>query len=412
MLCPSCGAKHSRKKCPKPLAVKAVAPTLSTPEIESDSASLADGKSVAADSRKRARPDSRLIEFPGVTRRGLPQWRKELSERVREVQERKAREAALELSIAAEEAVTLGIEPPTSIPRLELLPQAAPPEINPVLAAALRRIERAHQVATSNSYSRTATAVAIDRDHEAEADFIAQGDATLDDLTDNEPAPNELNAIVERSHNLMVVQAPVAVALSAAPSEPASEPQVDAQPEVQIELAPQPDPVSEKPKPKRLIVDDLNDPALSYLDSIGLPDGRVRVEDHAPLSTRFVAAILDVITVGFLSLPFAALIELQDGNWHQPRIVALMGGIAAVLMFLYATASIALTGRTLGMRLLSLRAVDERNGLIPTGKQSAGRALIYLLSLATLGIGLLMAFARGEGKTTHDRLTRTAVVRD
>ena len=64
------------------------------------------------------------------------------------------------------------------------------------------------------------------------------------------------------------------------------------------------------------------------------------------------------------------------------------------------------------MRLLSLRAIDLRTGLIPTGKQSAGRALLYLLSLATIGIGLLLAFARGEGKTVHDRLTRTAVVRD
>jgi len=56
--------------------------------------------------------------------------------------------------------------------------------------------------------------------------------------------------------------------------------------------------------------------------------------------------------------------------------------------------------------------VDVRTGLIPTGNQSAGRALFYLLTLATLGIGLLAAFARGEGKTVHDRVTRTAVVLD
>lgn len=392
MLCPSCGAEHSPKQCPQPLAVAARAPALLTQELESDLLDLEDEKSEMADSPMEARPASRLIEFPGVTRRAMPQWRKELSERVREVQERKAREAALELSVAAPEAVTLGKEPPpTSPPQLELLPQAEAPEINPVLAAALRRIERAHQAAqtgSSNSYSRTATAVAIARDHEAEADFSAEVAATRDAV--QEAAPN-----AERTHNLVVVQAPIVTH-----SEP------------QPEFAPQPELLAEKPKPKRLIADDLNDPALSYLDAIGVAAGPVRVEDRAPLSTRFVAAVLDVITVGFLSLPFAALIELEDGNWHQPRIIALMGGIAAVLMFLYATVSTALTGRTLGMRLLSLRAVDVRNGLIPTGNQSAGRALIYLLSLATLGIGLLMAFARGEGKTTHDRLTRTAVVRD
>ena len=38
---------------------------------------------------------SKLIEFPGVTRSTVPQWRKDLSERVREVQEKRAREEAL-----------------------------------------------------------------------------------------------------------------------------------------------------------------------------------------------------------------------------------------------------------------------------------------------------------------------------
>ena len=39
---------------------------------------------------------SKLIEFPGVNRTTLPQWRQQLSERVREVQEKRAREAILE----------------------------------------------------------------------------------------------------------------------------------------------------------------------------------------------------------------------------------------------------------------------------------------------------------------------------
>src|ERR1044071_6096603 len=42
---------------------------------------------------------SRLIEFPGSAR-AVPAWRKQLSQRVREVQERKAREAAEELAAA------------------------------------------------------------------------------------------------------------------------------------------------------------------------------------------------------------------------------------------------------------------------------------------------------------------------
>src|SRR6186997_2414281 len=41
-------------------------------------------------------PARSLIEFPGVAKNSKPQWRQELGERVREVQERKAREALLE----------------------------------------------------------------------------------------------------------------------------------------------------------------------------------------------------------------------------------------------------------------------------------------------------------------------------
>ena len=378
MRCPSCGAEHSSTQCP-PSAVAARVLALSTPELGSDPLDLED-ENIECGSPLEARPASRLIEFPGVTRRAMPQWRKELSERVREVQEKRAREAALEIAVAAVQAEQQQVQSSqNSPPQLELLPQAETPQINPVLAAALRRIERAHQTATSNSYSRTATAVAIAPDAHAEADLAPELPRTMETIQHTEPAP-----ISERTHNLVVVQSPI---------------------------APQAEPVTEKPKPKRLIADDANDPALSYLDSIRAVE-LATVDDRASLSTRVAAALLDVIAVGFLSLPVAALIELQDGNWHQPRIIGLMGGAAAVLMFLYATVSTALTGRTLGMRLLSLRAIDERTRLIPTGNQSAGRALVYLLSLATMGFGLLLAFARGEGKTAHDRLTRTAVVRD
>ena len=381
MRCSSCGGNHSSNHCLQSPTVATTAVALSPQELESDQSKVekldldAEMKGFSSE----AKPVSRLIEFPGVTRRAVPQWRKDLSERVREVQERRIREAAAE----AEEAERMRKDQPTvAAPQLELLPQAEMPPVNPVLAAALRRIERAHEEPLSSGYSRAATTVAVVPDDEAEtafADTIAAPEMEV--IPPSEPPP-----AAERIHNLVIVQASAAT---------------DSETTYQ------------KPKPKRLIVDDANDPALSYLDSIALVGAlSATAEDRAPLFMRITAAVIDVITVGFLCLPFAAVIELQDGNWRQPRIVGLMVGIAAAVMFVYATVSTALTGRTFGMRLLSLRAIDVRTGLIPTGKQSAGRALIYLLSLATMGIGLLLAFARGEGKTTHDRLSRTAVVRD
>jgi uncharacterized RDD family membrane protein YckC len=82
-----------------------------------------------------------------------------------------------------------------------------------------------------------------------------------------------------------------------------------------------------------------------------------------------------------------------------------------VVVFIYLTLTIALTGRTLAMRLFSLRVIDKKTGLIPTGRQSVGRAMLYLISLALAGFGILVALLSREGYTTHDRLTRTAVIK-
>jgi uncharacterized RDD family membrane protein YckC len=79
------------------------------------------------------------------------------------------------------------------------------------------------------------------------------------------------------------------------------------------------------------------------------------------------------------------------------------------MTFLYLTLMTALTGRTWAMRLLSLRVIDTKTGLIPTGRQSIGRSFFYLLSLATV-IGIVFALVSREGYTVHDRFTRTAVV--
>src|SRR5512145_728813 len=105
-----------------------------------------------------AEKKSTLIEFPGVSRNSLPEWRKELSERVREVQEKRARDAAREAAEAERQRLEAAISPP----QLELLPPAQMPAMNPLVAAALKRIERAHQTPpTENRQQRTSLATAV-----------------------------------------------------------------------------------------------------------------------------------------------------------------------------------------------------------------------------------------------------------
>ncbi|HEX5708873.1 MAG TPA: hypothetical protein VFX96_16355, partial [Pyrinomonadaceae bacterium] len=112
---------------------------------------LSDEQATNAAEEQAPPPASTLIEFPGSGR--LPPWRKELSERVREIQQRRAREAALE---AEEAARREGLPVPTQSPlpgqtaaqsahQLGLVPQPETPEPNPIVVAALRRLERARR---------------------------------------------------------------------------------------------------------------------------------------------------------------------------------------------------------------------------------------------------------------------------
>ncbi|MGH9904921.1 MAG: RDD family protein, partial [Pyrinomonadaceae bacterium] len=326
---------------------------------------------------------SRLIEFPGVSRSSLPEWRKELSERVREVQERRAREAALESAEGQPGAVSQL----DGSPQLELLPQAEVVPLNPLVAAALRRIERAHQTETEpvderpNSYSVAAVAYAPQTHCRSESGRGVEVAELIEATSDMESVLETEPVQPDKAHNLVVVPPPV-------------EPTRD---------------VQSNSKPRRMIVD--NDPALNYLDSVPTT---VRVEPpsyrNASIRSRFVAAVADLIVVALLCTPFAAVLELANSDWSSVGVVAMLAIIFLLVSFIYLTISTALTGRTLGTRLLSLRIVDSRTGLIPTGKQSAGRALVYLGTLLTLGLASLYALVDADRRTPPDRLTGTAVV--
>jgi uncharacterized RDD family membrane protein YckC len=253
---------------------------------------------------------------------------------------------------------------------LELLPQAETPPPNPLVVAALRRIERANSQPALNGV--LATAVVYEEQAEVGLDL-----APVDDPTDVAAKP-------ERVHNLAVVPTPPVIT--------ADIPQ-------------------EARKPRR-VIGDQNDSALNYLDSI--PTSlmvEIREYRWAPFHLRMLSSFTDLLLVCIFSSPFLALTRLTNLEWRDLRVIGFAAGTFLVVGFLYLTVSIAFTGRTLGMKLFSLRVVDARTGLIPTGSQSAGRALVYMLSVASGGIALTYALLDSEKHTAHDRFTRTAVIR-
>ncbi|HEU4933792.1 MAG TPA: RDD family protein [Pyrinomonadaceae bacterium] len=333
------------------------------------------------DSTRHTEKKSTLIEFPGVSRNSMPEWRKELSERVREVQEKRAREAAREAAEAERQRLEAAIDPP----QLELLPPAPPmPAMNPLVAAALKRIERAHQSASTESRQpRNTLATAVAYAPEREENDMSDTVPSTPELAFEEPEilEAEPEVTVEKAHHLSVV--PV--------SEPVALP-------IETPKAP----------PKRLIKDD--DPALNYLDSIS---GNLCVDDQNKRSAsafrRLVGAVLDLIFCGILTAPIVGALYLTGNNLQDPRAIGVLAGSLVVVTFIYLTLMTALTGRTWAMRLLSLRVIDTKTGLIPTGGQSIGRSFFYLMSLATV-FGILFGLVSREGYTIHDRFTRTAVI--
>jgi uncharacterized RDD family membrane protein YckC len=309
----------------------------------------------------------------------MPEWRKELSERVREVQEKRAREAAREAAEVERQRIEAAIDPP----QLELLPPAPMPAMNPLVAAALKRIERAHQTAPSESRQpRTALATAVAYAPEREENDMSDTVPSTPQLAfEPEILQAEPEIPVEKVHHLSVV--------------PVSEPVA---PPVETPKAP----------PKRLIKDD--DPALNYLDSIS---GNLCVDDinrqSASAFRRVVGAVVDLIFCGILTAPIAGAIYLTGNHLQDLRAIGVLAGSLVVVTFIYLTLMTALTGRTWAMRMLSLRVIDTKTGLIPTGGQSIGRSFFYLISLATV-FGILFGLVSREGYTIHDRFTRTAVV--
>lgn len=343
-----------------------------------------------------AESNSTLIEFPGS--RSIPEWRKRLSQRVREVQELKAREAAEEEAVLRAAATVM-----CSLPsgQLELVPDVAQAPLNPIVSKALERVDRARRAEhLSTGVRATAAAPAF---------------APIEEET---PAP--LAAPVEAKTKLTIVAptvesepvdiAPEPVEL-ASDDEPAITPIVAAEEITSIVAAEE---VTEKPKRVKVISPSVEDAALSYLETcLSVPAHSTDTRRDVPgLTRRAFVGLIDLMLIALMISPAVAALEAAAVDWSNPRIIGLTVGITVVTMFAYLTVSIALTGRTLAMRLLRVRTIDERTGLIPTGGQSIKRALGYIFSLALFGLGLVFAFIDRDSRPLHDRFSKTIVIRN
>lgn len=123
------------------------------------------------------------------------------------------------------------------------------------------------------------------------------------------------------------------------------------------------------------------------------------------VARRIAAVVIDIVFV--IAVLFA--VSLASGQLNQDAVETVLGMLLLFGAPAYLVVSEAITGRTLGKRLVGLRVVGtDRRGI------GIGRALLRLPArlLAFTVVGFVWALWDDEQRTWHDRLTATRVVHD
>jgi uncharacterized RDD family membrane protein YckC len=134
------------------------------------------------------------------------------------------------------------------------------------------------------------------------------------------------------------------------------------------------------------------------------------IEDLAPISMRFNAALFDLIIGAFASFVLLSPLVLMGGDWFSFSGIAAFAGVWATAMFIYMTLAIGMHGKTLGMRMFGLELVDAEENDYPTFHQAAVHSAVFLLSLPFLGVGFVPMIFNEERRPAHDLAAGTIIV--
>lgn len=136
------------------------------------------------------------------------------------------------------------------------------------------------------------------------------------------------------------------------------------------------------------------------------------IEDLAPFSMRFNAALFDLIIGVVGSMILLSPLMLTGAEWASVSGGLIFAGTCAIVLFAYLTASIGFYGKTYGMRLFSLEIVDAEENVYPTMNQAAVNSAIYLVSMAFGGVGFVTMFFNEEKRAAQDLMSGTIIVRE
>lgn len=140
--------------------------------------------------------------------------------------------------------------------------------------------------------------------------------------------------------------------------------------------------------------------------------------ENAGIALRFVAVLLDGIIVFF---PLGIVIGLLMGGGYAERgpgyanagveLDGQMTLFVALLFFCYYAFCEALTGMTVGKRIVGIRVVEEDGGHVGFAAAVVRNLLRFVDGLFFYLVGALFAFTSPRGQRLGDRAAHTLVVR-
>ena len=145
--------------------------------------------------------------------------------------------------------------------------------------------------------------------------------------------------------------------------------------------------------------------------------GKERIVDfsperlQAPLSLRLAAMCIDYILL--LAVPLGWLLIQKSMNEGGPVIVLgpTVWFIVAILWVLDFLLLPLLRGQTLGKMLTGLTIINMDGTNAGLGRILVRNVLGYIISAIPLGLGFLLATVNSSGRTLHDLISGTIVVR-
>lgn len=160
-----------------------------------------------------------------------------------------------------------------------------------------------------------------------------------------------------------------------------------------VEALQEPQPVVEQPAESEIEIEDSGE-----------------IDDLAPFATRFNSGLFDLIIGLFASLILLSPIAFAGGDWMSGAGMLALSGTLSIVMFIYLTLSLAIFGKTAGMKMFSLELLDVDLCEYPNFHQAAVSSAVYLLTLPLAGVGFLTMLLNDEKRAAHDLLSGTIVI--